>query len=421
MTTAGSPSSPELEQVITEARTVADVRQQDDAERSPFDRWSTLVVGGAFIVVAVALCLLHGLPTQHEAVTFLLLVGVHTLASRVVFESAGGAAVPTEPTLVVGWLLLPIEYVPLVVLLSLFLSTKERRPSYHDLLVRAMSGWHSIGPILVIGVAGLDDIALDHWPVYVLAVIAQFVFDALIAVLRCFALGISWKVLPRPLAWSWSVDALLAPIGLAAVLATDGSLWALVFAATPIGILALLGRDRTEHFEKAVVISEAFEAAVESARQDPVSGIANRRAWNEATARAALRFAANPMGRSVSVVLADVDGLKRINDTLGHDAGDDLIRAAAEALLAAAPAGALVARIGGDEFGMLVVDRPDLGSEELVQRVRVAIANHPSVHGMRLSLSVGGAACPPYADVEAAQTAADERAMADKALRRAGR
>jgi diguanylate cyclase (GGDEF)-like protein len=420
MTTTAPMSSPELDQVITEGRTVADVRQQDAGETAA-DRWSALVVGGAYVVLAIGLFVAHGLPTGREAWMFVLLGAMHTLASKVVFESAGGFAVPTEPTLVVALLLLPLDHVPMLVLVSLLVSIPERPITRHDVLVRALSGWHCIGPLAVLAVADLDGVALDHWPVYAVAVGAQFVLDATVAGLRCLALGIPLTVLPRPLAWSWSVDALLAPIGVAAVLATDGSLWAVAFAACPIGILALLGRDRTEHFEKAVQISEAFEAAVEAARQDPVSGIANRRAWNEATARAALRFAANPMGRSVSVVLADVDGLKHVNDTVGHDAGDDLIRAAAAALLAAAPPGALVARIGGDEFGILVVDGPDVGCEQLVARVRAAVAAQPAVSGARLSLSVGGAACPPYADVEAAQAAADERAMADKAARRAGR
>lgn len=420
MTSTLPPASLELEQAITEARAVADVRQSEGVV-SPLDRWSALVLGGSYVVVAVALFLLHRVPTGREALTFVLVVAAHAVASRVVFESAGGAAVATEPTLVVGLLLLPVEYLPLVVLLGLLIGLRGGRRSSHELLVRAVSGWHSIGPVAVIAVLRPDGPELRHWPVYAAAVAAQFVFDALVAVLRCRALGIPLSVLPKPMAWAWALDALLAPIGVAAVFATDATEWALVIALCPVGILALLGRDRAEHLEKAVVISEAFEAAIESARLDPVSGIANRRAWNEATARAALRFAANPMGRTVTVVLADVDGLKLVNDTRGHDAGDDLIRAAAAALQAAAPAGALVARIGGDEFGVLVVDHPELDHRELVQRVRAATAAHPLVHGVPLSLSVGGASCPPYADVEAAQSAADEQAIADKTARRAGR
>jgi diguanylate cyclase (GGDEF)-like protein len=420
--TAHAPSpGPELAQAISEARTVAEVRQQDGEEVSTTDRWSGLILGGGYAVVAVALAMLHGVPTGREALTFVAFAAAHAFASRVVFESAGGLAVATQPTLVASLLVLPVEYVPLVVLIGLLASAPAGSRSRHDLLVRALSGWHSVGPVTVLWFAAYDEVSLRHWPVYALALLAQFALDATIAVVRCVALGIPVRVLPRPMAWSWAVDALLTPIGIAAVLAADGTEWSLVIALCPVGILALLGRDRTEHLEKAVVISEAFEAAVESARLDPVTGIANRRAWNEATAHAALRFAANPMGRSVTVVLADVDGLKRVNDTMGHDAGDELIRAAAQALVAAAPVGALVARIGGDEFGMLVTDRAELGAEELVQRLRSTVAAQPSVHGVRLSLSVGGASCPPYADVEAAQAAADEHAMADKARRRAGR
>jgi diguanylate cyclase (GGDEF)-like protein len=420
MTTVAADPNPELVQAISDARIVADVRQHADGVGRA-DRWSATIIGGLFALTAVGAAISHGLPTAREVVLFALLVVAHLIASRVVFESAGGAAAATEPVLVAGLLLLPVPGVPLVVLLSLLLSARPGVRSSHDLLVRSVSGWHCVGPVAVLAVANLDGVALAHWPVYVAVLAAQFLLDAVIAALRCRALGISLRVLPKPMAWAWGLDALLAPIGLAAVLATDAGPLAVAFAMCPVGILALLGRDRTEHFEKAVVISEAFEAAIESARLDPVSGIANRRAWNEATARAALRFAANPMGRSVSVLLADVDGLKSVNDTLGHDAGDDLIRAAAQALVTAAPEGSLAARIGGDEFGLLVVDRADIDTAALVAEVRRAVSDHPLVHGVALSLSVGAASCPPYADVEAAQVAADEQAIADKAARRAGR
>jgi diguanylate cyclase (GGDEF)-like protein len=420
MTAHAPPPGPELAQAITEARTVAEVRQQDGTAITPADRWSGVLLGGGYAVVATVLAVVHGVPSGRAALTFVAFAAAHALASRVVFESAGGLAVATQPTLVAGLLVLPVAYVPLVVLVGLLSSAPAAARSRHDLLVRALSGWHSIGPVVVLWLAAPDHVSPRHWPVYAVALLAQFVLDATTAVIRCLATGIPISVLPRPMAWSWAVDALLTPIGIAAVLAADGTKWSIVIALCPVGILALLGRDRTEHLEKAVAISEAFEAAVEAARIDPVTGIANRRAWNEAAAHAALRFAANPMGRSVTVVLADVDGLKRVNDTLGHDAGDELIRAAARALTAAAPSGALVARVGGDEFGVLVTDRSEIDAEEVVQRIRAAVAAQ-SVPGGRLSLSVGGASCPPYADVEAAQAAADERAMADKVRRRAGR
>jgi diguanylate cyclase (GGDEF)-like protein len=226
--------------------------------------------------------------------------------------------------------------------------------------------------------------------------------------------------LPRPMTWSWSVDALLAPIGLTAVLATDSWWVALGWASTPIALLALLARDHAEHLEKAVVISEAFDAAVSAARRDALTELANRRAWSEATARAAIEFEADPLGKTVAVLMADLDGLKMVNDLLGHDAGDDLICAAADVLRSAAPADALVARLGGDEFGILLVGSSTT-AEELVFAVRHASLTHPGLHGCSVSLSVGIASCPPFDAVEDALVAADQRAFVDKAERRAGR
>ena len=199
MPTSAATSSPELVQAITEARTVADVRQQSDADIGAVDRWSAAIIGGSLHAGrGRSSSPLHGAPTASEGWTFALLIAAHTIASRVVFESAGGSAVATEPILIAGLLLLPVEYVPVVVLLSLVLSTSEGNRSRHDLLVRAVSGWHCIGPVAVLAAADPDGFALHHWPVYLVAVLAQFLLDALIAVVRCSALGISLDGAPAP-------------------------------------------------------------------------------------------------------------------------------------------------------------------------------------------------------------------------------
>lgn len=77
---------------------------------------------------------------------------------------------------------------------------------------------------------------------------------------------------------------------------------------------------------------------------DPLTGLLNRRAFLHAA-----------IGRDGDqlLLLADVDHFKRINDTVGHDAGDEVLRAVARALEAAVPEGALVARIGGEEFAIV--------------------------------------------------------------------
>jgi diguanylate cyclase (GGDEF)-like protein len=416
------PLDAHAERAVADARSAASARAERD-DIAPADRWSAALLGGGYLAICAVGWFIAPQPTAATLLIFLAASGAHALASKVVFESAAGSAVATQPILVAALLLLPVELVPTVVLAGLLLTSRpdERTGNrLHDLLVTSVSGWHCLGPVIVLAVANLPDVALSHWYVYLLALAAQFAFEASVAVARYRALGMPIGELPRPMTWSWSVDALLAPIGLTAVLATDSWWVALGWASTPIALLALLARDHAEHLEKAVVISEAFDAAVSAARRDALTELANRRAWSEATARAAIEFEADPLGKTVAVLMADLDGLKMVNDLLGHDAGDDLICAAADVLRSAAPADALVARLGGDEFGILLVGSSTT-AEELVFAVRHASLTHPGLHGCSVSLSVGIASCPPFDAVEDALVAADQRAFVDKAERRAGR
>jgi diguanylate cyclase (GGDEF)-like protein len=417
-------SSPDgLAQVMADALDVADARARRRQAISDADRRSAAVLGGGYLLLTVVMLLQWEQPTWRDLTMAGALAVVHGLASRVTFESTAGSAVPTEPILVAALFLLPLPLVPLMVLVGMAIGSDSDTSNgvLHGVFVRSLNGWHAVGPVLVFAVSGNGPPALDRWPVYLLALVAQFGGDALVAVVRVRSSGVSWRVLPKPMAWTCAVDTMLAPIGLTAVLAT-GSMWALVLAGTPIGLLALLARDRAEHLEKAVVISEAFEEAVELARIDALTRAGNRRAWNEAVSQAALRFAADPAHNQVTVVMADLDGLKRANDSHGHEVGDDLIRAAADAFRSAAPAGALVARLGGDEFGMLVTGAGQ-SAADLVIAVQQAVHDHPPVGAAQvvLSLSVGAASCPPFDDVEAAVSAADELAFADKAMRKASR
>ncbi|WP_022682750.1 putative bifunctional diguanylate cyclase/phosphodiesterase [Sphingobium bisphenolivorans] len=88
-----------------------------------------------------------------------------------------------------------------------------------------------------------------------------------------------------------------------------------------------------------------------AATHDPMTRMPNRALWQatlEELAEEAIKT-----GRSFGLVLVDIDDLKRINDTLGHDAGDALLCGFADRFTAAAPADAIVGRLGGDEFGMI--------------------------------------------------------------------
>ena len=419
---AGSlpPNADDVARAVADAREVADARSNGRELRGAWQ--SEIALGGGFLVVALALLFTWRDPSWHEVATVALLCGAHGVAARVMFESSGGSAVPTAPIVAAALFMVPLQTVPFVVLVGLLIGALGARgePGIHRLLVPSLSGWNSLGPVLVLALAGRHTADLGDWPWYVLALVAQSAIDGMVAFVRVRSLGMSWRVLPRPMAWTYLVDATLAPVGLMAVIACDASWWTVLFAGTPIALLSLLARDRAAHLEKAVTISEAFEAAIETARIDALTGIANRRAWNEVTARAELQFAADPVGSPVTVVLGDLDRLKIVNDTHGHEAGDELIRAAAQVFAAAAPPGAIVARLGGDEFGLLVVGG-GVTEAELVGAIRQKMRAAPPVHGIDVSVSLGAASCPPLADVEAALAAADSLAFADKAARRAAR
>jgi diguanylate cyclase (GGDEF)-like protein len=93
---------------------------------------------------------------------------------------------------------------------------------------------------------------------------------------------------------------------------------------------------------------------------------------------------------SVGIVICDMDGLKIINDTLGHGFGDKMICSAAKVISAACPEEAIVARIGGDEFAILIANSSLSMLEKIRQKIRTLAAKHRrSYPELYLYLSVG--------------------------------
>ncbi|OJV25412.1 MAG: hypothetical protein BGO26_10330 [Actinobacteria bacterium 69-20] len=104
----------------------------------------------------------------------------------------------------------------------------------------------------------------------------------------------------------------------------------------------------------AILHDELHAAAKQAsavARTDPLTGLGNRLAWDEAIVQAQ---AAVDAGGTFSVVTLDVDGLKDINDRYGHNAGDDLLRRCAAVIRDHCSGVDLAVRLGGDEFAILV-------------------------------------------------------------------
>lgn len=113
--------------------------------------------------------------------------------------------------------------------------------------------------------------------------------------------------------------------------------------------------------------ARALERAVVDSETDPLTGLLNRRGWERWLAREEDRF--QRFGDPAAVVVFDLDRLKAVNDTEGHDAGDRYIRRAAEALRHATRVAEPVARLGGDEFALVAPVDAD-GATSLIQRLR---------------------------------------------------
>lgn len=170
--------------------------------------------------------------------------------------------------------------------------------------------------------------------------------------------------------------------------------------ATP-AVLALLDAYgfvlEAEHARRQA--EQRQEKLERDARTDPLTGLLNRRGWDEAVAREQARTARSQRG--VGVVVVDLDGLKATNDAHGHLAGDLLLRLAARVLQGVVRASDVVARIGGDEFALLLVEETDGGVDVAVGRIEAAFAAEG------LGASVGGSVQAPGQDLREVFHAAD--------------
>lgn len=151
--------------------------------------------------------------------------------------------------------------------------------------------------------------------------------------------------------------------------------------------------------------------------EDSLTGLANRRSFHGALGR---ELARRHPRRGPAVILLDLDGLKQINDRLGHAAGDRAIERTGRACVAAVRRGDLVARLGGDELAVLLPDADAEGAHRVAERIRAAIARE-KVGGTPLGASLGVAVAGPDGhDGASLLERADARMYEDKRLRKAG-
>ena len=161
---------------------------------------------------------------------------------------------------------------------------------------------------------------------------------------------------------------------------------------------------------RAAAEARRAEQALAAATTDALTGLHNRRGWDGILTAEEARC--RRYGHPACVVAVDLDGLKGVNDTLGHEAGDGLIRRAARAIKAAARESDVVARLGGDEFAVLAVETDSDGVVSLVNRLRTALL------AAGVAASVGVAPREADRGLTAAWRDADEGMYAHKRKRK---
>ena len=273
------------------------------------------------------------------------------------------------------------------------------------LMFRALQGW--LGPrpyrvallalIVVLPVGYL--LSFDHYAVRVGW--SNFLFTAQLLIMARATLWPETRLRGR---WRWvmlmcflTMAALTFGRGLLGAFFTE--LYPSFRAPHPVNLLALLAANVTFVMGNVAVLvawrHEAEQQLRNQAHTDGLTGVLNLRGWQqhgEAMLQQARRH-----GFMLTLAALDLDHFKRINDTHGHETGDQALRLFARELTRALRSGDKVARLGGEEFCVLLFQADETAGLALDRRLRAALARTvPQELGLTLDFSAGVAVLGPH-------------------------
>jgi diguanylate cyclase (GGDEF)-like protein len=188
--------------------------------------------------------------------------------------------------------------------------------------------------------------------------------------------------------------------------------------AASLALAALAGVAALRSGRRFRIQAGEVAAVTEAALTDPLTGVLNRRGFLEAAERELGR--AHRYGHPLALAFVDIRGLKAVNDSEGHLAGDRLLRRVTLLLRDSARTHDLVGRIGGDELGVLLAEQDAAGAAAMTQRVRAQVP--PARGDLRLStpwdVTIGTATFPEDGDTfEQLLAAADRRLYEQRGIR----
>ena len=143
--------------------------------------------------------------------------------------------------------------------------------------------------------------------------------------------------------------------------------------------------------EQAAQLAEQAQMLEQLTLLDELTGLNNRRGLQTVGEQAL--YAARRAGTPVAILFIDIDGLKQINDTLGHAAGDDALRTIADVIQSSIRGGDVAARIGGDEFCVLLFDKVGDALEQVLEQITTGAQAARAERSLPFVLSATVGAC----------------------------
>ncbi len=215
----------------------------------------------------------------------------------------------------------------------------------------------------------------------------------------------AWRLRPWAVALTVGSAALAPMLEIVLGLNRHGWVELVVGAAVRVATLTIV-----------VLLVRALHGSLERERRlallDPLTGVANRRAFRAAADSEIER--ARRYGHPLSVLFADIDDFKAVNDSFGHDAGDEVLVAVAKSLSNSVRANDVVARVGGDEFVVLLPETGEAGAHQVASVVD-RVTNRIGGQGRPISVSVGAVTFRyPPADVAELVRRSDDAMYAAK-------
>lgn len=193
------------------------------------------------------------------------------------------------------------------------------------------------------------------------------------------------------------INLLLAVLSVPAVLPPDPGLEEWLYVSGLFGAAIAIAYTLSAQIERSHAMGFVFQMRLQrEASTDPLTGLHNRRVFDAVLRR--------EMGRSVrthealSIAIIDIDHFKEVNDRFGHDAGDEVLRTTSEFLRINAREVDVLVRLGGEEFGLVMMATTLGDAVRIVERLRLAVEAHVFTYGaaeFRCTVSAGVAEILP--------------------------